>query len=368
MNGKYSSAISMFAAKVKRTPLLSVIRPLVRWQPLTDPRPGYTLVISCAAPLAPMLMANLAAVAKQDLTGLDRIIINFDLPADMVVVPIEQRLQASFPDLPLQFRYFSRRQALVTRLIDWAWVYNWLCWCDGVASARTRYVMLHDLDAMPIQTDFFRSRYEAIRDRKLEFLGAMVYKSHGLIAEDNIMATFELMFDAAYVRQHFKPIQMFKRIQMHGGRSVDLDLFLHPQTVENRREFMDYEREQMVHPNQMISQFTSHVGSRARSIPPQTNNLMLVPYYLFIAGEVQLLESLTRQLKATTDGVIEVFGKPLDVSKLTATHAGWLREQAFRLDAAVASEVRPQVRVYWDTINELAGGETASKPTETAGV
>ena len=359
MQGHYSNAAIALAAKLKRWPLLTLIRSLVRWQPMRDPRPGYTLVISCASPLASMLTANLAAVARQDLTGLERIIIDFDLPADMVVVPIEQRLRADFPDLPLQFRYFTRPQMLVTRLIDWAWVYNWICWCDGVAAARTRYVMLHDLDAMPIKTDYFRQRYEAIRDRKLEFLGTKPYRSHGLIAEDNIMATFELIFDAAYVRQHFTPIQMFKKIQMHRGRSVDLDLFLYPQTVDNRRELMGDEHvEDMVHPNQMISQFTAHVGSRWRSIPPQTNNLMLIPYYLFLAGERPMLAALTRQMQQASDGTIELFGRPLNVSSLKAIHAEWLREQAFRLDAAVAREVRPEVRAYFDTVLALASGGT----------
>src|SRR4051794_3599427 len=89
MRGKYTNPAKFHAARARRAALRRLVGPFLRWRPLADPRPGYSILIGCNAPLAPMLGANLQLLARQDLSDLDKILIVFDRPAAQIAYPVE---------------------------------------------------------------------------------------------------------------------------------------------------------------------------------------------------------------------------------------------------------------------------------------
>ena len=352
---KYASRRSYWKASLKRRVLRSAIRGLARWHPLGESRSGYTVIVSAAAPLAPLVETNLRFVAGQDLTGLAEVIILLDIPGNVAVATIEDRLRHRFPTLPLRFAYFDRLQAGVSRLIDWAWVYNWLCWCNGIAQSNTRYVLLHDLDALVVKPDFFRERYERMLDSDVQYLGCHYYENGAIERDDGLVPTLELMIDAGFIRSRFSPIDIFNRIGRHRGRIIDFDLFQFAQSVAGRVDVAPLGEDDLVHPGQMVSQFTSYVGGRTDRIPQNRHNLMMIPYYFFLADEPDVLLRLKESLSRTESTAIDFFGGTVDVSLLLRHHIATCERQITRAEHALFGETRPEVREYVAALKGAAG-------------
>ncbi len=110
---------------------------LANWQPLENPRRGYSIVIGCNTPLAEMLGANLKMLERQRLENLDRIFIVLDQPRSQMHFR-SNRNCASFPDLPLHFIYYTDHQSETARKVGQPWVYAWLSWCLGIGAAKRR--------------------------------------------------------------------------------------------------------------------------------------------------------------------------------------------------------------------------------------
>ena len=142
MHGKYTNPAKYYAARIRRTALRGLLRPLLRWQPMPDPQPGYSILIGCTAPLAAMLGANLQLLARQDLADLDRIIIVFDRPADQIAYPVERVMRERFASLPLEFHFYPPLRAKLFGALRVPWIYSWASWVQAMNACRTRYALL----------------------------------------------------------------------------------------------------------------------------------------------------------------------------------------------------------------------------------
>ena len=120
--------------------LRTAIRPLIRWRPLPDPEPGYSVVIGCKSSLAGMLGVNLQLLGRQRRDHLREVIVVWDCGRSAQMIELEARLRSAIGDLPVRFLYYSPLQVRVTSAIQWGWVYSWLSWCAGLSIVRTRYV------------------------------------------------------------------------------------------------------------------------------------------------------------------------------------------------------------------------------------
>jgi len=352
---KYKSNASFNRARFTRLLLKTAIRGLLRWRPLADPKPGYTVIIGCNSGLATMLKANLRMLAMQDRSNLDKIIIVFDAPKDKIAVPIEDYARHTFPELPLEFRYYTQWQYEVTRSISWGWVYAWLSWCTGIANVRTRYALLHDFDALLIRGDILEERYQKILAERVEYLGVRYYEGAGVTADDKLAVTFELMFDAAFVRSRFRPIELFNHPTRFKGRRVEFDTFLSAQSQAGTASIHPIDEDSMVHPTQMICQFTDFMNRRNYT-PPLETTLPMIPYFCHLAGDSTLLLSISGSFSRASDGVVEFWGRPLSLGRLNPDMAAWLKKQAYRLELALTGDVRPEVSRYFEGIEALARG------------
>jgi hypothetical protein len=366
MRGKYHNPAHFLLVRAQRALLRAAIRPLVQWKPMGSPEPGYSVLIGCTARLWRMLGANLRMLARQDLKDMREIIVVFDRPCRGLMGRVEPHFRRAFPDLPMRFTYYSPAQYALCATLRWAWVYAWASWSMAIAATKTRFALLHDFDAMPLREDILRERHERIARGGVQYLGMQHYKANGVIPEDNLVTTFEMMFDAAFVRERFRPIDLFNHVTMHRGRTVDFDTFLHAQASGGRTEVLPVAEEDMVHPTQMICQFTELM--HGRSLAPTRSRLFFIPYLLHLADEGDgTMRDMTASLALNGAGV-PFFGRTLNASVLEMAHVEWLAKQAGRLEAALHGGEREQVRAYFDALRRCAGAANPSQASTTISV
>jgi len=352
LQGKYPSRTKYHAARAQRAVMRRLLAPLVKWPPLADPLDGYTIIIGAHGRLVPLLLANLRMLARQDLTHVDRIIVVFDRPASQVDGDPESMSQQQVSELPLEFVYYSPRQHRTATTIGWAWILSWMSWSIGISQTRTRYAVLHDLDAMLLQPTIMRSRFEAISSRNHQYVGHRFYEGNGVLESDGLAATYELIFDAAYVREHFSPIDLFNHVTVRNGRSIDYDTFLWAEHQGGTKSIAPIDEQHMVHPSQMICQFTEL--TRRNRQPHRQPNLPLLPYFYELGGDATLIQTHTQALSVKEATTVPLFGKHLSLAGLSTDHAAWLGKQAERLELAVHGQTRPHVAEYFNALDRIA--------------
>lgn len=355
MQEKYTNPLKYGVVKAQRAALKRMIGDLVRWSPLESPRAGFSVIIGCNARLRAVARANLMMLSRQRLDGLAEVILVWDRPAEKMPESFTDRLAKEFPDLPLRVLHYSSEQHRRATRINWAWVYAWMSWSIGIGACSTRHAMLHDFDAMLLEPGVLRRRFEIATERGVEYLGVKHYDGNGILLSDELVTTFEMMFDAAFVRSNFKPIDLFNHVTRYNGRTVDFDTFLWAESRAGRTAVVALPEEEMVHPTQMICQFTQLVDADEQ--PFKQNNLLMIPYFEYVGGDSQRLVALTEAIAALKGGepTVEFFGKPMSLANLTSVHAAWLRKQAGRMEAATVGAMRPEVEAYFNAIDAWVG-------------
>lgn len=349
MEGKYTSATKYWLTKARRAGLRAMLRPLLSWRPLDEPEDGYSAIIGCASGLAPLLLTNLRMLARQQSPNLRKVLVIWDRRPTPQTEEVSAQARREYGRLPLEFVHYTPAQARVLAAVGWGWCYSWLSWSIGIAAARTRYALLHDFDAMLIRPDILEERYEAIRQRQDQYVGIRNYLGNGVYECDGLVTTFELVFDVSFVRERFQPIDLFNHVTVYKGRMVDFDTFLYAQSQAGRTSVLPIAVADMVHPSQMICQYTDYMNRRGY-VPPEHNNLPMIPYFISLSGRDAMMDDLCGQLESGGGSAPTLLGRRLDLSRLTPVHARWITEQAKRLEQAVFGQVRPRVARYCSAI------------------
>lgn len=328
------------------------IVPLVRWDPAPAPSDGITVIVGCSHRLESLIPANLALLARQRAPALREVLLVIDAAANEMSAGFQARVRRAAGALHVRCLHYDERQTRISRRIDWGWVYAWLSWCIGIGACRTRHAMLHDFDALLLDPGVIEERFHLIRDHQAEYLGMGFYEGLGVRPDDGLVKTFELAFDAAFVRANFQPIELFNTMARFRGRRVEFDTFLNAQSRAGRIAMVPIDETRMVHPSQMICQFVDH-RRRPHRVPAR-NNLLLVPYYEHVGGDTGPLEAMTARLRSTPDGKVLAWGRTLDVKALGGEHVQWLRKQAYRVEAIVRGAPDPDVVAYFDAVEAAA--------------
>lgn len=341
-----------------REGLRAIIKPLVTWEPMRAPREGYSVLIGCHRELGDLLLATLRSLSRQRATHCREVILSFDGLASELGASFEEKAREMAGSLPLRFLYCTPKDLRIARRIDWGPVYAWMNWSRGLAACTTRHALLHDLDALLIDPEVFESRYAAILDRSVEYLGIAYHGGGGTVPEDRLARTFELMLDAAFVRAHHQPLDVFNKMwtirDARGGvRRVEFDTFLYCQHTRGRRDALPMGEEQMVHPSNMIGQYTDFRNKRPR-IPPNTN-LPMIPYYELVGGNPTNVREVVRQLRASKSGVVTLWGWELHIERTSQSHRAWMRKQAGRVEDFLFGGMREDAQAYFDAIDAAPG-------------
>ena len=365
MQGKYQTRSRYIAAKLKRLPLRALLRCSASWRPLRNPEPGYTIILGNYAPLSEILLANFRLLEQQDLTNARQIIVVTDRPKDQLKVPIEELALKAFPKLPLRFLYYNRVEQRVFSAIGWAWTYCWKSWCKAIAQTRTRYAIIHDMDAMLLRRDIFEERYRIINEGKHHYVGVGTYQGNGILHEDALVLTWEMIFDIEYIRARFEPLDLFNQICTLNGRTMDMDCFLWAQSRGGSRKVAPVNEDDMVHPSQVITQYT-YLINESGYIPPRHNNLTIIPYFYLLAGMPQVLNDFRRDLEADGATGARLLGHHVDLSKIDTSHVDWLQKQSVRLEHAINGSVRKDVQDYFDALHRHVERRDARAQAATA--
>jgi hypothetical protein len=353
--GKYQNSIAFAKARARRGLMRAALRPLVQWPSHREAADGYTIAIGCSSAIPDILIANLRFLSKQDLSCAREILVVFDCPLSTAPTYIREHIETEFSELPVRWLCYSDAQAAVAKAIDWGWCYAWMSWSLAIGEARTRHVFLHDFDALLLDPALIQERYELALQRGVEFLGTSFYQGNGFTTEDGLVTTFELMLDAAFLKQHFSPIHLFNHVGWLGDRAVEFDTLLYAQSLRGRRAVVPIPVPAMVHPGQMICQ-TIDLLRRPQKLPRNTS-LPLLPYYLYLSDKPEHLIAGTEELEAT--GNLRLWDRPLRVSEIEPAPRAWLVEQAVRAELAHCGELREEPARYLRALGGPAELESA---------
>jgi hypothetical protein len=91
--------------QLKREVIKALLRPLLRWQPLEDLQPGFTIILGTPWQLRHLLAINLRFIARTDTRELQKIHVVFDRTPQPGGDVLIAETRAAFPHLPLEFRF-----------------------------------------------------------------------------------------------------------------------------------------------------------------------------------------------------------------------------------------------------------------------
>ncbi len=175
-----------------------------------------------------------------------------------------------------------------------------------------------------------------IAESGAEYCGVKYYLGNGLTPADKLAVTFELMFDLAFVRRHFRPIELANTVDRYEGRGVDFDTMLYAQSRAGTAFTAEVSDGDMVHPQQVICQFTQLM--QKNTLPPGNCNLLIVPYFLYLADKPESLRGMQSELTRIDDGLqaieegVAFFGRRLALAHYSVKHIDWLAGQAYALE------------------------------------
>ena len=360
---KYKSLHSFHWNRFRRGFLVALARTLVRWRPMKDPEPGYTVIIACNYNLRMILDTVLQLIVRQDTTNLKELMVAFELTESQFPESFKRHILERFPSLPITFLTYSRYQSFWARAIDWPWLYSWVSWVKGISLSKTRYVLIHDYDALPIRPDFFEERFRLMQELGTTFVGVSPYLSNGIVAEDGFASTWELMIDAQVIRDRFRPVEIFNRIGRIDDRMVEFDTFLYAQGKLKSTTIVPVELPaDLVHLGQVISQHTQVLNGRQKV----AECLLFAPYMLHVAGAGEMMRSTKDALHVGKWPMITYCGKPVELSKLDRPLAEWISQLAEQVEHTLVGETRPEVQEYLKAIHEFVSRKQAPMERDDA--
>ena len=333
--------------RLKWLPINMSVRNLVSWEPMGEPLPGYTVVLACMKRLAPLAAANLRLCARQDCPRMSEMILVFDCPVGDVPAGVLDAVREVAPSIKVRLVGYGERQDEVARRFNWGWVYSWLSWSLAIGQTRTRAMIIHDLDAMPIYPGLFERLYDNWLEEGAEFCGICPYQSNVVTKEMALVATFEMTLDAAYLREKFRPFDLLNKFRLVDGRLVNFDTLLNPQWLSPRRSRAERPIDEtwLVHPSLVIGNYIDLV-SRRKNFLGVDHSLPVLPYFLYLGGDGDSLAAAGPQLAVPWARSVTVFGHEMGIDGIMPEHWAWMEKQIRRLEQALFGETRPEVKDY----------------------
>lgn len=340
MKGKYTSWPRFLAAYAYRQWVRGRLRNTVSWAPLKDAAPGCTAVIGMCHRLPDVLVGNVRCLYAARWPELRTIIIVVDNVAGCLPSDLEQAAREICKEIDVRFYYYTPAQADLAERLRLPYVFSWLSWSIGLRHTQTRVALLHDYDAL-VLNDVLADRYAAFVKSEAAIQGIRWYNANGVTSADRLTTTFEAFVDVAWLRQ-FLPIQMFNQIGIVNGVSRDYDTLLdiqHRHTSEARRTVMAMQEEELVHPSQMIHQYT--MFRKAPGAPLPSFSIPMIPFFAWLSGKPHALASTTARLQSANGPVLDFLGEGTLVNfvGLDIGSVDWTLKQMVR--ACVRQDIAP---------------------------
>jgi hypothetical protein len=340
MKGKYSNTLRYIAAKIYRNIIRWRIAGLVSWKPHTPSEEGCTAIIGMCSRLPSVLAANLECLQAGKWHSLKAVLVAVDNLEASLPERFESGMKTRFPELNLHFLYYSPEQFALTERLKLPYIYSWLSWCICLAHVRTRHVLIHDYDALLLGSALGQ-RYARFVESGAKVQGIAWYEANGVRPEHRLATTFEAFVDAQWVRS-FEPVMLFNKIRFRKGRSVDYDTLLDLQENwldEGEREIYPMGIDDLVHPSQMIHQYTMFRKFPASPLP--CFSVIMIPFFSWLGGDEEALSRAVIALKRSPPTLVDLVGdgSAFNLSQLTTVAVDWMLKQM--LQVLVARRVPP---------------------------
>jgi hypothetical protein len=337
--------LKLLLKQLKRLPMNVMIRNLVSWEPQTGTEVGYSVAIACMRDLAPVALANIRMCSRLNLNRMHEMILVFDCPRDEIPSGIVEEVREIGSSFDVRLIGYDREQYRFATWISWGWVYSWMSWCLAVRHARTRAVIIHDLDALPLDADFFERRYDDWVEGQSEFCGIRKYVGNGVTEEMGLVTTFELVLDAGYLRRSFRPFDLFNKLRSVNGGVIDFDTTLYVQWRSPRRLVKPIHESHLVHPGQLIAQCTDLLAGRT-DLRGRNHMLPMLVYYLYLGDHPAPLFAVGQELDVAGARCFSLFGRKAYVDGVTTQSWAWMEKQIRRVEQACVGATRPEVEQY----------------------
>lgn len=345
MHGKHTNQLKHWTAWVYREILRARIRRLVHWKPLTHPGPGCTAIIGMCSRLPDVMAANLRCLHQSRWPQLKKIVIAVDTVRTDAHALVESDARANCPAIAVEFVYYSAAQSQAADRVQLPFVYSWLSWCLAIRQVTTRHVLIHDYDAL-ILGPTLRQRYEEFVASAATVQGISWYDSNGVLPSDRLATTFETFVDATWLRS-LPPIALFNKMRVKHGRSIDFDTSLDAQDrmlPEAKRTIVPMKLDEMVHPSQMIHQYTMFRRQPAGALP--CFSMPMIPFFAYLSGKKGAIAHATEALSSQPRNNVDILGDGtrFNFERLEISQVDWILKQM--VQAFIALECEPDRRVY----------------------
>ena len=226
----------------------------------------------------------------------------------------------------------TRRKPELTEQLRLPYVYSWLSWSIALGHTRTRVALLHDYDALVLDRSLL-ARYREFVSAGAAIQGIRWYEGNGVKADDRLATTFEAFLDVGWLRS-FQPIEMFNQIGVVKGVSRDYDTLLeiqHRHTPSARRAVVGMGEASLVHPSQMIHQYTMFRKQPGADLP--SFSIPMIPFFAFLSGRLDALPAATARLRQARSRVLDFLGDGTLVSfaRLDTGSVDWALKQMVRV-------------------------------------
>ena len=344
----------LVAKRLKRLPMNLLLRDLVAWEPREATSEGYSVAIACMHELPAVAIANLEFCSRLAHDRLEELILVFNCPEAQIPAIVTEAARRAPASMRVRLIGYDDRQGRVAARIHWGWVYSWLSWSLAIRAAKTRALIIHDLDALPLHPDFFERLYENWADSGAQFCGIHPYRSAAIGPEMNLLTTFELALDAEYMRRRFRPFDLFNKLRVVDGRVVDFDTMLLAQRESPGRALRPIDESTLVHPSRLICNYTDLVSGRS-DLAGLDHALPVLAYFMYLGGDPTPMATARPGLEDQGSRSIALFDRTASIDGIKPESWAWMEKQIRRTEQARFGETRPEVSSYLAGIIRRAG-------------
>lgn len=322
-----------FFAQLYRFSLRYRVSKLIKWTPSVDLKPGGTIVIGMCSKLHDILYVNLACLDKNKWAKLEEIIIVVDTKQGVLPNNFEQDIVAKFPNLALTFLYYNHQQARFTEKLKHPLVYAWLSWCIGLNHVKTETALIQDYDALILDNKVLEKRYQVFLESKSVIQGIAWYKVNGFKSTDKLCSTFEALVDINWVKS-FPPVRLFSKVGVFDKRQVDYDILLDIQanhTPETQRTIFPMSTQELVHPSQVIHQYTMFRKFPRKKLP--CSSIIIIPFFHLLSGKKEALSQAIQAIQQGDLNKVDLLGDntQINLSLLETSSVNFILKLMLRL-------------------------------------
>jgi hypothetical protein len=294
--------------------------------------------------LPDVLLPNLRLLYASKWPELKRVVVVIDREQSLFWEKIANDVKAAFSDLEIEFLYYSADQAAFAELQKLPFIYAWLSWCIALKHTNTVHVLFHDYDAL-LLSPTLGERYRSYVASAAKVQGISWCQVAGVETEDRFATTFEAFMDTVWLRSSH-PVALLNKLRVVGGRSIDFDITLDLQRLlsPEQRTMTPMKLEELVHPSQMIHQYTMFRRSPAAALPCFA--MPMIPFFRYFSGRSEAIDHAILELAFGKREDLNLLGDGtrINLSRLKIADVDWCLKQIVQV--CLALSLAPDHKIY----------------------